>query len=155
MVEAACTSAGVSDTAVYNLRRDDAEFAAAWDRALRVSAPALEQVAYERAVEGWQEPVYAGGKQVGTHWRHSPGLLRDLITKREKAAALATDPAALRARAEEAAQAAGGWFAMPATRAETNAAIMSKLAAIEGRLAKARADEGDAAGGEEAGRRAD
>lgn len=134
-VESACRTAGVSDTAVYKLRARDADFAAAWDRALRVSAPALEQVAYERAVEGWQEPVFAGGKQVGTRWRHSPQLLKQMIDKRDKAAALADDPKALLARAEEAARAAGGFFALEATREQTNAAIIAKLEKIEQRIA--------------------
>ena len=134
-LEGACRLADVSNSAVYKLRKRDADFAAAWDRALRVSAPALEQVAYERAVEGWEEPVFAGGKQVGTRWRHAPQLLKHLIDKRDKAAALADDPKALRARAEETARAAGGFFETETGREETNAAIMRGLAKIEKRIA--------------------
>lgn len=142
-VDGACRAADVSDTAVYNLRARDADFAAAWDRALRVSAPALEQVAYERAVEGWEEPVFASGKQVGTRWRHSPALLKQMIDKRDKAAALTEDPNALRTRAEDAARAAGGFFGTSATREETNAAIMAKLETIEARLRAERVREAE------------
>ena len=87
-VAAACLAADVSDTAVYRLRRDDADFGGAWDRALRTAAPALEQAVWERAVEGWDEPVFAGGKQVGTRRRFSESLLRQLVIRRERAAAL-------------------------------------------------------------------
>lgn len=142
-VEGACQAAGVSDTAVYKLRARDADFAAAWERALRISGPALEQVAYERAVEGWEEPVFAGGKQVGTRWRHSPAALAMLMRKRDKAAALADDPAALRRRADEAAWAAGGLFVLRSTREETNAAIIAKLAVIERRIARERIEEAE------------
>lgn len=146
-VEAACRAAQVSDTAAYRLRAADADFAAAWDRALRTAAPALDQVAWERAVEGWEEPIFRNGVQVGTRRRYSEPLLRQLIVKREKAAALADDPAALLARAEEAARAAGGFFGTPATREETNAAILAKLAIMERRLAAERARaEGSGAG---------
>ena len=109
-VDAACQRVGVSDTAVYRLRSEDADFAAAWDRALATAQPVLEQVVWERAVEGWEEAVFAGGKQVGTRRRFSESLLRQLVIKREKAVALADDPKALIARAQEAARAAGGWF---------------------------------------------
>ena len=133
-VAGAARAAGVSDTAAYNLRACNADFATAWDRALRVSAPALEQVAYERAVEGWEEPVFSGGKQVGTRWRHSPQLLKQLIDKQDKAQAQITDPKLLRARAEEAARAAGGQFHQGyASEEETNAAIMAALARIDAR----------------------
>ena len=130
-VEAACRAAGVSDTAAYNLRSADAEFAAAWDRALRASGPVLDQVVWERAVEGWEEPVFAGGKQVGTRRRFSETLLRHMVIRRDKGVALANDPKALVARAREAAKAAGGVFATYASEAETNAAILKQIDRIE------------------------
>ncbi|MES2753874.1 MAG: hypothetical protein V4659_04340, partial [Pseudomonadota bacterium] len=136
----ACTAVGVSDTAIYRLRGGDADFALAWDRALATAQPLLEQVVWERAVEGWDEPFFAGGKQVGTRRKFSESLLRQLVLKRDKAVTLADDPAALIARAEEAARAAGGDFYLPATREETNAALLKALDAIARRQAAVAAE---------------
>lgn len=145
-VAAACLAADVSDTAVYRLRRDDADFGGAWDRALRTAAPALEQAVWERAVEGWDEPVFAGGKQVGTRRRFSESLLRQLVIRRERAVATAADPTALHERAIAAARAAGGSFI---TR-ETEQASRAKLAVkLDGLLRRREAR--DFAAAEEAG----
>ncbi len=146
-VAAACLAADVSDTAAYRLRGDDADFAAAWDRALRTAAPALEQVAWERAVEGWEETVYRGGEVVSTRRRYSETLLRQLIVKRDKAVAVSDDPKALRKRAVEAARAAGGWFEpKPPSRAEVDDKLRTMLARLAARQADAELRAAEEAG---------
>lgn len=143
-VAAACARVGVSDTAIYRLRGDDADFAAAWDRALATCAPLLEQVVWERAVEGWDEPVWQGGVQVGTRRRFSETLLRQLVVAREKAVAAGTaDQATLEERAKAAARAAGGHFGMPVTLEATRASILRNLDAFAQRAAEERVREAE------------
>lgn len=48
-VSAAARAAGISRTAAYAWRDEDAEFAEAWNDAVEESIDALEQVAWERA----------------------------------------------------------------------------------------------------------
>ncbi len=57
------------------------DFAAAWDAALAISLPRLEQAAYARAVEGWEEPILYQGKVVAHRRRYSDALLRLLIER--------------------------------------------------------------------------
>lgn len=61
-ISEACTRAGVASRSAYRLRQrpDAAEFARAWDQALRLATVRLTTVAYERAVRGsvkefWRE----------------------------------------------------------------------------------------------------
>ena len=72
-------AAGVSKTAVHISRRRDSKFAQAWDRALDSATDRLENEAVRRAVDGVEEPVYQGGKQVGTITRYSDTLLIFLL----------------------------------------------------------------------------
>ncbi|HEY0621497.1 hypothetical protein [Sphingomonas sp.] len=78
-VRDACERVGISDTAVYRLRKRSPGFARDMAAALERSAPMLEQVAWERAVEGWEEPVVVRGEVVGTRRRYSESLLRMLL----------------------------------------------------------------------------
>jgi hypothetical protein len=66
---AAARAAGVSSTTAYALRRDDADFAAAWDQALEDATDTLEAEARRRAVQGVQEPVVYQG-QLTPRWAH-------------------------------------------------------------------------------------
>jgi hypothetical protein len=63
-VTAAVAAAGTSRTRVYELRKTDTAFAAAWDEAEQTAADALEAEARRRAVEGVQEPLVSAGKLV-------------------------------------------------------------------------------------------
>jgi len=78
-VRDACRAVGLSNTSAYRLRRRDRQFAREWDAALAQSATALEAVAYARAVEGVEEPVFHGGQQIGTKRKRSDALLRLLL----------------------------------------------------------------------------
>ena len=82
-VRVAALAAGKSTTAAYNLRAraGEAAFANAWDAALLARARSLEDLAFERAVDGWEEAVFAGGKQVGIRNRTDNRLLRWLLER--------------------------------------------------------------------------
>lgn len=62
VVAQACRDAGVTSSVVYNRRREDADFAAAWDNALEDACDALELEARRRAVQGVEEPVVHQGQ---------------------------------------------------------------------------------------------
>jgi hypothetical protein len=63
-VTAAIEIAGTSRTRVYDLRRAEPFFAAAWDEAEETAADGLEAEARRRAVVGVLEPVVSAGKVV-------------------------------------------------------------------------------------------
>lgn len=113
----ACERVGLSETAARNLRARDPEFAAQCEAALERSLPLLEQVAWERAVEGWEEPVVARGEVIGSRRRYSEPLLRMLL--REAQALRRVEVAEeIKARPRE---------ALYATEAETNAQLEKLL----------------------------
>lgn len=117
---------GMSRSAVTRLKTRSPEFAAACEAALARALPCLEQVAWERAVEGWDEPIVHGGKVTGTRRRYSETLLRTLLV-REQAARQAERVVAAKART------------VPdyATPDETDAALLKAL----DRIAQARRRE--------------
>ena len=51
----------------------------AYQAAVNDALDSLEEEARRRAHDGWQEPVYQGGKQVGTVQRFSDNLLMFLL----------------------------------------------------------------------------
>jgi hypothetical protein len=63
-VTAAVAVVGTSRTRVYELRKTDPTFAAAWEEAEEIAADALEAEARRRAVEGTQEPLVSAGRIV-------------------------------------------------------------------------------------------
>jgi hypothetical protein len=63
-VTAAIQIAGTSRTRVYELRKEDSSFAAAWEEAEEIAVDGLEAEARRRAVEGVQEPLVSAGKLV-------------------------------------------------------------------------------------------
>ncbi|WP_066800994.1 hypothetical protein [Sphingomonas soli] len=144
-VREACRAAGMSSTAAYRLRGRSPPFARAWEKMLAAETPSVLDAALERAVEGWIEPIVAGGKVIGERRRYSDSLLRALLlreTAAEKRAARAEAAGAAvprtkkgrEARAREAAKAAGGYFGEGyAPREETDAALIAKLDAMERR----------------------
>jgi hypothetical protein len=56
--------AGTSAPRVYTLRQNDPAFRQAWDEAEEIAADRLEEEAWRRAVEGFEEPVVSAGKLV-------------------------------------------------------------------------------------------
>lgn len=57
----AAWSVGISRSRVYDIRKEDAEFAAAWDEAEETAVDSLEGEARRRALEGIDEPVVYQG----------------------------------------------------------------------------------------------
>jgi hypothetical protein len=74
-VSRAMKAAKIPRRTLYDWRRNDNEFAVAWEQALEESAGVLESEAHRRAVDGTLRPVYQGGKRVGSIREYSDTLL--------------------------------------------------------------------------------
>lgn len=74
-VRAAAVASGRARGAWLALRGRDPAFAQAWDEALDAYVELLEAEADRRAVGGEDEPIFYGGKQVGSRTRASDSLL--------------------------------------------------------------------------------
>ena len=147
-VRDACARARISSTSAYRMRAREPKFAAAWEKALDEAAPTLEQAAWERAVEGWDEVVWKDGVEVSRKRRYSDALLRFLLSRGTPGQApRGASQKALVALAVQAAKAAGGFFGQRADPEDTNAAILKKLDMID----RARALEAEAAAREAEG----
>ena len=82
-VEQAAKEVGMSVQSCYRLRRSHGaeNFAAAWDAAIAQAARGLVDLAFERAINGTNEPVFdREGNQVGRRHRHHDGLLKFLLS---------------------------------------------------------------------------
>jgi hypothetical protein len=64
---------------MYQLRREDKEFAAEWDRALELAVGMFEDEAARRAVHGIDKPVFYQGEQCGVIREYSDTLLTVLL----------------------------------------------------------------------------
>lgn len=62
IVARACKVVGVSRVTAYKHKQDDPEFAAKWDKALKVGISALEDEAHRRAFEGVDKPLVHQGQ---------------------------------------------------------------------------------------------
>lgn len=78
-VTLACQAAKVGRTTVYRHREEVPDFASAWESSMQIAADLLEAEARRRAAEGVTEPVYQGGKLVGTIRKYSDTLLIFLL----------------------------------------------------------------------------
>ncbi len=74
-VRAACAAAGYTRQVVYRWRRKDTEFDARWRQATLMGGDVLEEEADRRGRDGYDQPVYFRGKEVGTKRKYSDGLL--------------------------------------------------------------------------------
>lgn len=124
-VKDACARVGISDTSVYRLRKRSPGFARDFAAALARSLPMIEQVAWERAVEGWEEPVVGRDGAVTMRRRYSEPLLRLLLRE-----ALTVR----RAEAAAEAKAAAARGPRRPTPEETDAQLNKQLDALERRL---------------------
>ena len=84
-VSAAARHAGRPRSYVYDCRRRDAAFGAAWADALEEAADRLELEALRRAVEGVDEYKFFQGAVVGQITRYSDNLLMFLLRARRPA----------------------------------------------------------------------
>jgi hypothetical protein len=64
---------------LYDARERDPAFKAAWDEAIEIATDALEQEARRRALDGWEEPVFYRGEEVGRMRAYSDRLLELLL----------------------------------------------------------------------------
>ena len=83
-VRTAAQRSGMSASSAYQLRRapEGRAFAAAWDAAIQQAAHALVDAAFERAVNGSEEPVYdRDGHVVGRRYRQSDAMMMFLLRK--------------------------------------------------------------------------
>jgi Homeodomain-like domain len=56
---------GINRVTVFRWRKDDPSFAQAYSDAMESGTDVIEQEAQRRAVDGYDRPVFQGGKQVG------------------------------------------------------------------------------------------
>lgn len=61
-VSLACDKAEISRQGAYLWREKDPEFARAWDDAVERSNDVIRRAIFQRAVEGWEEPLVSMGK---------------------------------------------------------------------------------------------
>ena len=70
-----CEAADLHPTTVLRWRQDDPAFAREFQVAYEASIDLLEKEAIRRAFDGWDEPVFQNGKQVGMVRKFSDTLL--------------------------------------------------------------------------------
>ena len=78
-VSEAARAANFGRSAAYVWRREDSDFAAAWDDAEQEAADRLEREAWRRAVEGVDEPITHQGIITGTYKKYSDRMLEILL----------------------------------------------------------------------------
>ncbi len=83
-VRLACRAARVSAQTVYRARRRSLGLARAWDAALLAARQQAEQVLADRALNGWEEPVYYHGEEVARRRRFSDRLLLAHLARLDK-----------------------------------------------------------------------
>ncbi len=78
---------GFTSTAfLHKIRREDEDFAEAWNQAVSAAGDVLEEEAHRRAIDGITDPVYYKGEIVGHKLLYSDQLLMFLLrgTRPEK-----------------------------------------------------------------------
>lgn len=78
-ITAACRKAKISRQRAYEVKDQDEVFAAAWKDALETATELLELEARRRAEEGFLEPIFHQGQQVGAARKYSDTLLIFLL----------------------------------------------------------------------------
>jgi hypothetical protein len=144
-ISEACRHVGLSRTSAARAYKRMPEFAEAWDLILRFAEPVLVKAAFERAVTGWDEPVFYKGEVVGHRRRWSDAMLR-LLLQREQRPRLGREPvgAAIPAAAPPPAPQERSWSAPPVMPLdELESVLMRRLASVEKRLARKAAKKGE------------
>ncbi len=83
-VKMAACYAGMSAKSAYRLcaRGDAASFADAWDEALDAAIARVEARAFDRATNGTRDPVFFGGRQIGSRTRYDDRLALAVLRHR-------------------------------------------------------------------------
>lgn len=84
VVQYACDKVGIERSTAYRKRQDDDDFAKAWQDAMEAGIDRAEQEAINRAVNGWEEPVFYQGAQCGTVLKKSDAMLALVLKGRRK-----------------------------------------------------------------------
>ena len=81
----AAKACGLSRQALYTHRKraDVPAFREAWEVALSCAINRLGDIAFERAIDGVEEPVFWKGEQIGTRRRYNDNLLVALLRARD------------------------------------------------------------------------
>lgn len=74
IVKRACEAVDITRQTAYEWRDEDPEFAAAWEKALKVGVGELEDEAHRRAFEGYDKPIVHQGAITGTFKEYSDTL---------------------------------------------------------------------------------
>ena len=82
LVTEACRVAKVGRTTAYEERQRSEEFALAWADIEEETTEKMEREAIRRGSEGFDKPVFQGGKQVGTITEYSDSLLQFMLKGR-------------------------------------------------------------------------
>lgn len=80
----ACRAAGISLSTMKRHLKEDEAFAEAVEECIESVADELETEAMRRAVEGVEEKIYYGDKEIGTKTVYSDGLLKTLLVAAKK-----------------------------------------------------------------------
>lgn len=73
--------AHVSRAWIYRTRKEDPEFAAAWEEAEEIARDALREHAFKVAVTGWNEQVFGrDGQVLGERWKFSERILSEMLS---------------------------------------------------------------------------
>lgn len=81
-IGAAADAAGISRQSHYDWLKADAEYPAMFAEARILADQVLEDAAIDRAVEGWDEPVFHEGKVCGAVRKRSDRLLELILRTR-------------------------------------------------------------------------
>lgn len=78
-----CRAMNISTFVIYEHAKKDPEFAEAMERAMEYFTGQVEEAIFDRAVHGWEEPVFSQklGRQIGTIRKFDNRLL-ELLAKR-------------------------------------------------------------------------
>jgi lysophospholipase L1-like esterase len=78
-VSEAARATNIARMSLYSRKQTDPEFSAAWNDAVDEASDKLEQEAWRRAVEGWEEPVFYQGEECGAVRKYSDRMLELLL----------------------------------------------------------------------------
>lgn len=79
IITEAAKAAKIPRQSHYDWMKNDPEYPARYEAAYNEAVDSLEQEAISRARDGWEEPVYQGGKYVGSIRKKSDTLLIFLL----------------------------------------------------------------------------
>lgn len=84
IVSHAAKLVGIDRTTAYYERKNNPDFAAAWDDAVEEGVDKVEAAAFQRATQGWDDPVFHMGEVVGYRKLYSDRLAELVLKGRRK-----------------------------------------------------------------------